>query len=51
MPFVIVCLSNKSNTPQAMKLETYLEMKHNLDGKSTITSKARMSIRYAVWNI
>lgn len=23
--------------PQAMKLETYLETKHNLDGKNTIT--------------
>lgn len=35
--FVIVCLSSKSNMPQAMKLETYLETKHNLDGKNTIT--------------
>lgn len=34
--FVIVCLSSKSNMPQAMKLETYLETKHNLDGKNTI---------------
>lgn len=36
--------------PQAMKLETYLKIKH-LDGKSTITLNTGMSIWYLVWNI
>lgn len=42
--FITVCLSNKSNMPQAMKSDTYLEMKHNLDGKNAITLRSTMSI-------
>lgn len=37
---IVVCLSNKSNMPQAMKLDTYLEMEHNQDGKSAINVDA-----------
>lgn len=48
---ITVCLSNKSNMPQAMKLETYLDMKHNPDGKNAIILSTRMLISYSEWNI